>query len=101
MITRLDLSEDLLNEAMEITHMESKRSVVELALKELILKSRKAESLNSLPTTNSSDDVVSFNRLNDLKGFNKQTLKTLDATDVGDDLVVCKDADEMFKNLGI
>ena len=29
------------------------------------------------------------------------TLRTLEATDEGRDLVVCKDADDMFKKLGI
>jgi len=29
------------------------------------------------------------------------TIKTFEATDSGQDLVVCKDADDMFKKLGI
>ena len=32
---------------------------------------------------------------------NEETLKTFEATNSGNDLVVCKDADDMFKNLGI
>jgi DNA-damage-inducible protein J len=32
---------------------------------------------------------------------NKTTLRTLDDTDAGRNLVICKDADEMFKKLGI
>lgn len=32
---------------------------------------------------------------------NKATRKTFEDTDAGRDLVVCKDADEMFKKLGI
>ena len=31
----------------------------------------------------------------------KETLKTFEATDSGDDLVICKDADDMFECLGI
>lgn len=31
----------------------------------------------------------------------RETLNTFEATDVGEDLVVCKDADEMFNKLGI
>ncbi len=32
---------------------------------------------------------------------NKTTLKTFDQTDAGKDLIVCKDADDMFRKLGI
>lgn len=32
---------------------------------------------------------------------NETTRKTLESTDAGRDLVVCKDADDMFKKLGI
>ena len=32
---------------------------------------------------------------------NETTLKTLDDTDAGKNLVVCKDADDMFRKLGI
>ncbi len=32
---------------------------------------------------------------------NKTTLKTFSNTDAGRDLVICKDADDMFKKLGI
>ena len=32
---------------------------------------------------------------------NETTLRTLAATDAGDDLVVCKDAADLFKKLGI
>ena len=32
---------------------------------------------------------------------NETTLKTFDDTDAGKNLVVCKDADDMFKKLGI
>ena len=32
---------------------------------------------------------------------NKQTINTFNATDVGDDLIICKDASDMFKKLGI
>ncbi len=32
---------------------------------------------------------------------NEKTLKTFRATDSGNDLVVCKNADDMFKSLGI
>ena len=32
---------------------------------------------------------------------NEETLKTFETTDSGNNLVVCKDADEMFKSLGI
>ncbi|NOQ64686.1 MAG: type II toxin-antitoxin system RelB/DinJ family antitoxin [Methyloprofundus sp.] len=32
---------------------------------------------------------------------NEETIKTLIATDAGDELVVCKDAEDMFKKLGI
>lgn len=32
---------------------------------------------------------------------NETTRKTLDSTDAGRDLVVCKDADDMFDKLGI
>ncbi|PID73776.1 MAG: type II toxin-antitoxin system antitoxin, RelB/DinJ family [Desulfobacterales bacterium] len=32
---------------------------------------------------------------------NKTTLKTFSNTDTGRDLVICKDADDMFKKLGI
>lgn len=32
---------------------------------------------------------------------NEETLKTFDATDSGKDLVICKDAEDMFKSLGI
>ena len=31
----------------------------------------------------------------------KETLKTFEATDSGNDLVICKDADDMFESLGI
>ncbi|VAW87358.1 hypothetical protein MNBD_GAMMA16-284 [hydrothermal vent metagenome] len=40
MRTTLDLPEDLLNEAMEITHTDTKTGVIVLALKELIRKSK-------------------------------------------------------------
>jgi len=40
MLTTLDLPETLLNEAMKITHIETEKGVVELALKELIKKSK-------------------------------------------------------------
>ncbi|MCF8106910.1 MAG: type II toxin-antitoxin system RelB/DinJ family antitoxin, partial [Desulfohalobiaceae bacterium] len=32
---------------------------------------------------------------------NKTTLKTFSDTDAGRDLIICKDADDMFKKLGI
>ncbi len=32
---------------------------------------------------------------------NPTTLRTFDATDADEDLVVCKDADDMFRKLGI
>ena len=32
---------------------------------------------------------------------NKTTLRTFDETDAGKNLVVCKDADDMFRKLGI
>ena len=32
---------------------------------------------------------------------NEETVKTLAATDAGEELVVCKDAEDMFKKLGI
>lgn len=37
----------------------------------------------------------------DLVVPNKTTLKTFDQTDAGKDLIVCKDADDMFRKLGI
>ena len=40
MITTLDLPESLLNEAMKITHMETEKGVVVLALNELIRKAK-------------------------------------------------------------
>ena len=40
MRTTLDLPEDLLNEAMEITHTDTKTGVIVLALKELVRKSK-------------------------------------------------------------
>lgn len=40
MLTTLDLPETLLNEAMKITHIETEKGVIELALKELIKKSK-------------------------------------------------------------
>ncbi|MCB1935404.1 MAG: type II toxin-antitoxin system VapB family antitoxin [Nitrosomonas sp.] len=36
----IDLSEDLLNEAMKLTHTSTKTSVIVLALEELVRKSR-------------------------------------------------------------
>ena len=32
---------------------------------------------------------------------NKDTIRTFEATDSGNDLIICEDADEMFKKLGI
>ena len=32
---------------------------------------------------------------------NEETINTFEATDADDDLVICKDAEDMFKNLGI
>jgi len=32
---------------------------------------------------------------------NKETIKTFEATDSGDELVVCEDSNDMFKQLGI
>ena len=46
MITTLDLPESLLNEAMKITHMETEKGVVVLALKELIRKAKVSELKN-------------------------------------------------------
>ena len=43
MITTLDLPESLLNEAMKITHMETEKGVVVLALNELIRKAKVSE----------------------------------------------------------
>ncbi len=40
MRTTLDLPEDLLDEAMEITHTDTKTGVIVLALKELVRKSK-------------------------------------------------------------
>lgn len=40
MRTTLDLPENLLNEAMRVTHSETKTAVIVLALEELIRKSR-------------------------------------------------------------
>ncbi len=40
MRTTLDLPEDLLNEAMKITHIDTKTGVIVLALNELIKKSK-------------------------------------------------------------
>lgn len=36
-----------------------------------------------------------------IDGYNKETLETFAATDRGDDLMVCEDADDMFSKLGI
>ena len=46
MITTLDLPESLLNEAMKITHMETEKGVIVLALKELIRKAKVSELKN-------------------------------------------------------
>ena len=35
------------------------------------------------------------------RALNRTTERTLDATDAGRDLVVCKDADDMFRKLGV
>lgn len=43
MRTTLDLPEHLLNEAMRVTHTETKTAVIVLALEELIRKARIAE----------------------------------------------------------
>ena len=43
MRTTLDLPENLLNEAMRVTHTETKTAVIVLALEELIRKARIAE----------------------------------------------------------
>ncbi|WP_374565125.1 type II toxin-antitoxin system VapB family antitoxin [Nitrosomonas sp.] len=43
MRTTLDIPENLLNEAMRVTHTESKTAVIVLALEELIRKARIAE----------------------------------------------------------
>lgn len=43
MRTTLDLPEHLLNEAMRVTHSETKTAVIVLALEELIRKSRISE----------------------------------------------------------
>lgn len=32
---------------------------------------------------------------------NEETINTFEATDADDDLIICKDAEDMFKNLGI
>jgi Arc/MetJ family transcription regulator len=46
MITTLDLPESLLDEAMKITHIETEKGVVVLALKELIRKAKVSELKN-------------------------------------------------------
>lgn len=46
MRTTLDLPEDLLNEAMEITHIQTKTKVIITALEELIRKSKISELKN-------------------------------------------------------
>lgn len=43
MRTTLDIPENLLNEAMRVTHTETKTAVIVLALEELIRKARIAE----------------------------------------------------------
>lgn len=72
------------------------------------LKSEVEGILNKLGLTTTEAVNLFFSQVKLHKGIpfeiripNKTTLKTLKKTDEGKELVKCKDADDMFKKLGI
>ena len=60
MRTTLDLPENLLIEAMRITHTETKTAVIVLALEELIRKAKSPNSSNSSEKSNRISAMIIF-----------------------------------------
>jgi len=72
------------------------------------LKDKAEKVLNKLGLTSTQAITLFYKQVEMRKGLpfdvvipNETTLRTCNQTDAGKDLIVCKDADDMFRKLGI